>query len=159
MKKIVLALVLCVAVAGVSAQEKKDEKRPDAKELAQKKTDKLKERLSLSDEQAQKVNDIFLKKAQQLEKMRADEEKKMKKVLNDAQFEEWKKMRDEGCKAREHQGKGHRGEGRGEVRIDHDRRGDMRPVEKRPGTQKDLNFEKRPPRRLEGEKIELKTEE
>jgi Spy/CpxP family protein refolding chaperone len=87
-------------------------KAPSPEEMSKKVTEKMKEKLKLTDEQTQKVSDINLKYAQQMdeirkqntqpadrqanhEKMKELREKKlaeMKTVLTPEQFEQYQKM-------------------------------------------------------------------
>ncbi len=142
MKKIVLALMMCAAVTGISAQTEKgrpqgqregkgrqeqSQQRPSAEEKAKRHAEKLQSKLALDDKQYEQVYKLFVeeakaqeqriaeekkKKEAEREKQRAQHEKKMKKILNDAQFEQYTKLMEE-CRA---QGQNCHQRGEGDIR-------------------------------------------
>lgn len=125
MKKMVAALLMCTTVLTLSAQEHKgkdhhagagqkheqaEHQRPDAKQVAQHRADRLQQELSLDEKQYKQVYDLFVKEAkqhekqmkaekeqkkEQCEKERAQHEKKMKKILNDAQFAQYTELKEQ----------------------------------------------------------------
>lgn len=107
MKKSIFMVVatFCMMIGtGVSAQNKPVQsrmmkERPTAEQMAQRKTDRMKEKLSLTEEQTVQVYDYNLQQIKEMqvqrEQMRAArqaEEAKMKAILTPEQFEKWQEM-------------------------------------------------------------------
>lgn len=100
---VVAATLSLICVTGVLAQEPEAPATPPTpptpEQMAQAKTERLTERLNLTDDQARKVYDVCLKhsKEQQalFEKMTAlrnEQAEKMKSILTTEQFMEWSQM-------------------------------------------------------------------
>ncbi len=97
-------MALCLmAGTGAFAQERKmapqTKERPTVEQMAQRMTDRMTQRLKLTDAQAKQVYDINLAQIKQMqaqrEQMRAArnaEAEKMKSVLTTEQFVEWSQM-------------------------------------------------------------------
>ena len=111
-RTLTFALLLLVAI-DVDAQ--RGDWRADPTERVQKQTERMKEALSLSDKQAEKVGEINLKYAKKMQaaredmgegadrmairesfmQLRKEQDEELKNVMTTAQFEEWQKMQTE----------------------------------------------------------------
>jgi periplasmic protein CpxP/Spy len=112
MKRLIVFAVATLIAVGGFAQGKRQTKTAD--ERAEKVTNKMKEKLNLTDEQVQKVKAINLEAAQQKDTMKtaakekraemkekvktieANRDAKIKEVLTDAQKAEYEKMKAKG---------------------------------------------------------------
>ncbi len=110
MKKSIFAVVATLSMmigTGVYAQNTQQQsrmmkERPTAEQMAQRQTDRMKEKLALTDAQAKQ---IYAYNLQQIKEMQAQREQmraarqaeaaKMKSILTDEQFEKWQEM--QGC--------------------------------------------------------------
>lgn len=96
----VFALLISVASFAQQAEQKPAERKaPDAKEIAQRRADMMRKQLLLGDDQYDKVYKLCLKQSkkdvarmEQMKKEREQMNKKMRGVLNDAQWEKYEKM-------------------------------------------------------------------
>ena len=110
MKKSIFAVVATVGMmigTGVCAQNTQQQsrmmkERPTAEQMAQRQTDRMKEKLALTDAQAQQIYTYNLQQIKEMqavrEQMRAArqaEAAKMKSILTDEQFAKWQEM--QGC--------------------------------------------------------------
>lgn len=107
MKKSIFAVIatLCMMIGtGASAQNKPMQsrmmkERPTVEQMAQRKTDRMKEQLALTDEQAAQVYKYNLQQIkemqmqrEQMRKAQQAETAKMKSILTPEQFKQWQEM-------------------------------------------------------------------
>ena len=106
MKKQIFAAVtaLCLmAATTLSAQESKPQAQPKtpptAEQIAQHRTDRMTERLNLTEEQAKQVYEVNLAQVKRMQAMREEmrearkaEADKMKSILTTEQFMQWSQM-------------------------------------------------------------------
>ncbi len=111
MKKNIFAVAatLCLLIGtGASAQNRNGQQsrmmkeRPTAEQMAQRKADRLKEKLTLTDEQTKQVYNLNLQQIKEMqaqrEQMRAArqaEANKMKSILTPEQFAKWQELQGE----------------------------------------------------------------
>lgn len=127
MKKMIVAMTALLLTIGsqVMAQPHRGEgpkERPTAEQMAQRRTERLTKRLSLTDEQARQVYDMTYEQArkcvaerekndaQRMERMKAVREAqdtRMKSILTPEQYAQWQEMQKNECDGmrRGHKGK------------------------------------------------------
>ena len=126
MKKNIFAVAaaLCLLIGtGASAQNRNEQQsrmmkeRPTAEQMAQRKADRLKEKLTLTDAQTKQVYELNLQQIKdmqaQREQMRAArqaETNKMKSILTPEQFAKWQELQGE---RPQHPAKMHHKDGKG----------------------------------------------
>lgn len=115
--------VCLMAVSGVSAQDQQNmqpKERPTAEQMAQRRTDRMAEKLNLTDAQKKEVYGMNLDQARKMEKEReqakaraeqmkkdiAARDAKMKSILTEEQYTQWRDMQKAMMRANNH-GKGH----------------------------------------------------
>lgn len=100
MKKNIFAVMAAVCMmigTGVCAQNMQHRSRmmkdrPTVEQMAQRQTDRMKEKLSLTDEQAKQVYAYNLQQIKEMRAARQAEAAKMKSILTPEQFEKWQEM-------------------------------------------------------------------
>lgn len=105
LKMVLLMGWMVLAGASVSAQScgancKKDGKRLSATEMAEKRTARMTEALSLTAEQQEQVKQFNLEHARKMEARRAEmeaEKKELQKILTPEQFAKWEQMSQRGA--------------------------------------------------------------
>ena len=109
---VAIAAACMMIGTGASAQNKQAQsrmmkERPTAEQVAQHQTDRLKEKLSLTDKQAQQLYDYNLQQVKELQKQREQmraarqaEVAKMKSILTPEQFEKWQKLQGDNQRGR-----------------------------------------------------------
>lgn len=120
----ILALTFLLCAAFLNAEAQRGDWNSDPEQRAEQQTARMKEQLSLSDKQAEKVKAINLKYANKMKetrdantgddwqamretimKLRQEQDEELKGVLTTEQFENWQKIREE-----QRQQRGSRGE-------------------------------------------------
>lgn len=106
-KRIFAAAIALFLLAGtsVSAQETKGQQtkeRPTAEQIAQRRTEKMAEKLNLNDAQKQQVYELNLEQAKKMQShaelvrdARNANAEKMKAILTPEQYEQWKQLQSE----------------------------------------------------------------
>lgn len=123
-KKIFAAAVALCLMAGTGAfaqnqnQQRMRRDMPTAEQMAQRKTDRMKEKLNLTEEQTKQVYDYNLQEVKQMQSMREQmraarqaEAEKMKSILTPEQYKQWTEAQGPKC-GRGHEmrkGRGHKG--------------------------------------------------
>lgn len=110
MKKSIFAVVATLGMmigTGVCAQNTQQQSRmmknrPTAEQMAQRQTDRMKEKLALTDAQTKQIYAYNLQQIKEMQTLREQmrtarqaEAAKMKSILTDEQFEKWQEM--QGC--------------------------------------------------------------
>ncbi|MEO1263595.1 MAG: hypothetical protein AAFZ15_32585 [Bacteroidota bacterium] len=134
MKSLVRTLTLILLFgAAVDLEAQRRDWNADPTERIQKQTESMKELLSLSDKQAEKVGEINLKYAKKMQAARAEmgeqpdrtamrdlfmrmnkeQDEELKNIMTTAQFEGWQKMKAERMQQRRER-RGKKGEGQGD---------------------------------------------
>ena len=109
---VAIAAACMMIGTGASAQNKQSQsrmmkERPTAEQVAQHQTARLKEKLALTDKQAQQIYDYNLQQVKELQKQREQmraarqaEVAKMKSILTPEQFEKWQKLQGDNLRGR-----------------------------------------------------------
>ena len=97
-----MALCLLAGTSAFAQDSKKapaDRERPTAEQMAQKKTERMAEKLKLDEAQSKKLYDVNLQEAkdmqvqaQKMHENRKAQAQKMKSILTPEQYEQWKQM-------------------------------------------------------------------
>ena len=105
---VVAATLSLICMTGVLAQEPAAKPTtpptpPTAEEMAQQQTDRVTQRLNLTDAQAKQIHDLNLKQAKEqqalhekMKAMRQERAEKMKSILTTEQFVQWSQMQGKG---------------------------------------------------------------
>lgn len=116
------AMALCLmAGTGVFAQSQNQQRMrremPTVEQMAQRKTDRMKEKLNLTEEQTKQVYDYNLQEIKQMQSMRQQmraarqaEAEKMKAILTPAQYEQWIEAKGPQCSPRGREARKGRGQ-------------------------------------------------
>lgn len=113
-KRIFAAFALLCLMSGMSAFARQPEtasdakERPTAEQMAQRQTERLTQKLSLTDDQAKQVYALCLEQGRQMEAMqqqartaRQADDAKMKSILTAEQYAQWTQMQGEGYHKRQ----------------------------------------------------------
>lgn len=102
-----MALCLLAGTSAFAQNQKKDrmhKEMPTVEQMAQRKTDSMKEKLNLSEEQVKQVYEFNLQEVKQMQTMRQQmraarqaESEKMKAILTPEQYEQWKQAEGPEC--------------------------------------------------------------
>lgn len=115
-------MALCLlAGTGAFAQNQNrgrmQKQQPTAEQMAQRKTDRMKDKLNLTEQQTKEVYEFNLQEVKQMQSMREQmraarqaEAEKMKSILTPEQYEQWKQAQGPECRQHARQPrKGHGG--------------------------------------------------
>lgn len=127
MKKRIFAAVMALCLmAGTGAfaqnqnRQRMRREMPTAEQMAQRKTDRMKEKLNLTEEQTRQVYDYNLQEIKQMQSMREQmraarqaEAEKMKSILTPEQYKQWTEAQGPECGRgyEMRKGRGHKGAG------------------------------------------------